>query len=347
MYNGSADSYNPAKSFILNNANENIQNLSLPTSTPKKPCNHCGQQHWSWTCPMRSEEDKLQDAVNYSIRRGTQKKQVRLTLMNTVYRVSINQDGPCYSAGYDTYSQVHVTPHRHLLTNVEKAEKPIFLNQIHEDYKCVEYGRHPHLNEVVWICSNVPTTIISHSACRDSGHQLSYDADTDIFTDVNVRTGSVMKYYPEPSTGLPKTSSFWHNSEVLTSTNDTLVTKQLFPTSIDSLPSCDGPTDFDVLSRGLSKKEIVKAKEAFADCQRFFRPASTLRMLSEVVQDWPLSQLDYQQSQRLFGTPVDVTRGCSTYVEYIGLLPRFTGLVLCYHFLPNFSELTKDIPQPL
>ena len=59
--------------------------------------------------------------------------------MNTVYRVSINQDDPDYSARYDTYSQVHVTPHRHLLQNVVKAEKPIFLNQIHEDYKCVEY----------------------------------------------------------------------------------------------------------------------------------------------------------------------------------------------------------------
>ena len=31
-----------------------IANLSLPTSTPKKPCSHCGQQQWSWTCPMRS-----------------------------------------------------------------------------------------------------------------------------------------------------------------------------------------------------------------------------------------------------------------------------------------------------
>ena len=30
-------------------------------------------------------------------------------------------------------------------------------------------------------------------------------------------------------------------------------TKIAFPTSIDSLPSSDGPTDFDVLSRGLSK----------------------------------------------------------------------------------------------
>ena len=40
-------------------------------------------------------------------------------------------------------------------------------------------------------------------------------------------------------------------------------------------------------------------------------------MLSEVVQDWPLHQLDYQQSQRLFGTPVDVTRGCSTYIENV------------------------------
>ena len=59
-----------------------INNLSLPTSTPKKPCSHCGQQHWSWTCPMRSEEEKLQDAVNYSIRRGAPKKQNGMPELN-------------------------------------------------------------------------------------------------------------------------------------------------------------------------------------------------------------------------------------------------------------------------
>ena len=81
-----------------------ISHLSLPTSTPKNPCSHCGQQHWSWSCPSRSEEEKLQDAVNYTIRRASPKKQVRLTLLNTVYRVTLTQDGPCYSAGYDLFA---------------------------------------------------------------------------------------------------------------------------------------------------------------------------------------------------------------------------------------------------
>ena len=125
-----------------------------------------------------------------------------------------------------------------------------------------------------------------------------------------------MKYYPEHSTGLPKSSSFWSNSEALTSMNDKLDSKQSFPTSIDSTPS-ESPTDFDVLSRGLSKRQITKAKEAFSDCQRFLRPASTLQRLTEAAQDWPLSQLDYQQAQRLFGTPVDVTRGAATYKENV------------------------------
>ena len=44
-----------------------IAHLSLPTSTPKNPCSHCGQQHWSWSCPSRSEEEKLQNVVKAEI----------------------------------------------------------------------------------------------------------------------------------------------------------------------------------------------------------------------------------------------------------------------------------------
>ena len=69
---------------------------------------------------------------------------------------------------------VHVTLS---YADTDYYHSPLPRIQIHEDYKCTEYGFHPHLNDKVWI-GNVPTTIVSHSACRDSGHQLSYDADT-------------------------------------------------------------------------------------------------------------------------------------------------------------------------
>ena len=100
--------------------------------------------------------------------------------MNTVRRASINQDDPCYSAGYDTYSQVHVTPHWHLLQNVVKAEKPIFLNQIHDDYKCVEYGRHPHLNEVVTSAafSSVNKLMTSTSTDKEETKETDHNCST-------------------------------------------------------------------------------------------------------------------------------------------------------------------------
>lgn len=44
---------------------------------------------------------------------------------------------------------IHTVSVSHLLTNVQLATRPIYLNQIHEDFKCTEYGFHPHLNEKV------------------------------------------------------------------------------------------------------------------------------------------------------------------------------------------------------
>ena len=49
-----------------------------------------------------------------------------------------------YSAGYDSLSEVHCCPStlQHKFTNVTEAEQPIYLNQVHEDFKCTHYGFH-------------------------------------------------------------------------------------------------------------------------------------------------------------------------------------------------------------
>ena len=87
---------------------------------------------------------------------------------------------------YDSLSEVHCRPleMRHQLTNVIEADEPIYLNQVHDKFKCTHHGTHPLLNAPMWLAP-VPTTIVSHAVCRESGQLLRYNCDDDIFNIVN------------------------------------------------------------------------------------------------------------------------------------------------------------------
>ena len=81
------------------------------------------------------------------------------------------------AAGYDSTSEVHVCPlaYEDQLANVVDAEHPIYLYQVHEDFKRAKRGYHPLLNAPMWL-GLAPTTVVSLAVRRDSGQALHHSA---------------------------------------------------------------------------------------------------------------------------------------------------------------------------
>ena len=77
-------------------------------------------------------------------------------------------------------------------------------------------------------------------------------------------------------------------------------------------------SDFDVLSKGLSNKEIDRAKQAHLFASRYYAPTSRMAALSQVMTNPPYTQLDFRQAHRLFGQPISHLRGSCSYSENVG-----------------------------
>jgi len=189
---------------------QSYSQVPTPTTSPSRPCTACGHDHWGYQCNTLSDGEKLELYKKIAKGQINRMKVVQLTskvVKSVIYDLEATTID--YSAGYDSLSEVHCCPLtlQHKLTNVTEAEQPIYLNQVHENFKCTHYGFHPSLNAPMWIAP-VPTTIISHTVCRDSEQLLSYNSVDDVFTVVNSRSKAQLKFYPDKVTGLPKIENF-------------------------------------------------------------------------------------------------------------------------------------------
>ena len=116
-------------------------------------------------CNLLSNDDKVLNYKRYETAKLNRMKIVNMTMLSkqTIFRCVYDEDASPStdgSAGYDSMSEVHICPlsYESQLNNVTEAENPIYLNQVHDDFKCSKYGYHPLLNAPMWL-GPVPTIV--------------------------------------------------------------------------------------------------------------------------------------------------------------------------------------------